>query len=72
VTWTSLADTVVGDGEAEGPAGINEADAAGGVGDGDSGADAVGARATGKHALAITVNATTVRKDATLRRIDRL
>ena len=58
VTWMSLTDTAVGEGDGDGPAGISVAD---GAADSDcvvdSGAEAPGSRANGKHALAITLSA---------------
>ena len=54
----SVTDAAVGEGDGDGPAGISDDDGAGdSVGVGDSGAEVVGTRASGKHALAITLSA---------------
>jgi hypothetical protein len=77
VTWMSVTDAAVADGDGDGPAGISEADgAADGADDndgaGDSGAEVAGARASGKHALAITPSAAVITTEAAARRIGRL
>jgi hypothetical protein len=62
VTWTSVADAAVDDEEGDGdvPTGFGEGD---GVAEGDSAGEIGGARVTGKHALAITLNARTMMKN---------
>ncbi len=75
VTWTSVADAAEADGEGDrdGLAGIVEKDGAGdSAGDAESDTEAVGVRAAGKHALAITVSATAIVKEPTSRRMVRL
>ena len=62
----------MGDGDADGPAGISEEDGAGkddcdGVG--DSGAEAVGALASGKQALAVTTSDASATRIGLRRRI---
>ena len=59
VTWMSVADAALGEGDGDGPAGISEAEGAtDSVGVGDSGAEVAGTRASGKHALAVTTTVT--------------
>jgi hypothetical protein len=73
VTWMSLTDAAVGEGDGDGPAGVSEDDAADdGDGVGDSGAEVVGTLANGKHALAMTPSAATMTKEVATRRIVRL
>ena len=72
VMWMSVTDAAVGEGDGDGPAGVSEDDAAGdddGDDVGDSEADGVGARASGKHALAVTTSDARATRIALRRRI---
>jgi len=70
VTWMSLTDAAVGEGDADGPAGISEDD---GAGDddadwvGDPGVEVAGTRASGKQALAV-ISASSTRANTWPRR----